>query len=122
VSAALHSALSIVTVTDVFTSPHIALTAITTGVLAAAIAAWWISGRQRVIHVVAVAFVTAAAVYLWRRSADMPQLNSDDLAGYSANDWLAPVITFIALTVYTSPCTGTCDSSLTPDATTRPER
>ena len=30
----------------------------------------------------------------------MPQLNRDGLSGYSANDWLAPVITFVVLSVY----------------------
>jgi hypothetical protein len=48
----------------------------------------------------AVGVIAAAAAYLWRASANMPQLNDDGLAGYSANDWLAPVITFVALTVY----------------------
>lgn len=96
----LHSAQLTAAGADVFTSSHIALTAIITGVLAAAIAIWRITGAQRVINIIAVALITTAAVYLWRRSADMPQLNSDGLAGYSANDWLAPVITFVALTVY----------------------
>ena len=31
----------------------------------------------------------------------MPQLNSDGLSGFSANDWLAPVVAFVALTVMT---------------------
>ena len=30
----------------------------------------------------------------------MPQLNRDGLAGYSANDWLAPVVVFVVLSVY----------------------
>ena len=30
----------------------------------------------------------------------MPQLNNDGLQAYSANDWLAPVITFVALSIY----------------------
>ena len=40
------------------------------------------------------------AVYLWRASANMPQLNNDGLQGYSANDWLAPVIVFVILSIY----------------------
>ena len=30
----------------------------------------------------------------------MPQLNADGLPGFSAGDWLAPVITYTALGVY----------------------
>jgi hypothetical protein len=30
----------------------------------------------------------------------MPQLNIDGLQGFSANDWLAPVITFVVLSLY----------------------
>ena len=46
------------------------------------------------------AVLAAAAVFLWRVSANMPQLNRDGLSGYSANDWLAPVVTFVVLSVY----------------------
>jgi hypothetical protein len=48
----------------------------------------------------AVALVTAASVFLWRASANMPQLNEDGLPGFSANDWLAPVLTYVFLGVY----------------------
>ena len=41
-----------------------------------------------------------AAVLLWRISANMPQLNDDGLPGFSANDWLAPVVTYVALSAY----------------------
>lgn len=50
--------------------------------------------------VVAVAVLAAGSVFLWRISANMPQLNSDGLPGFSANDWLAPVATYLFLTVY----------------------
>jgi hypothetical protein len=30
----------------------------------------------------------------------MPQLNRDGISGYSANDWLAPVVTFVVVTLY----------------------
>jgi hypothetical protein len=30
----------------------------------------------------------------------MPQLNSDGLPGFSANDWLAPVMTYLFLSAY----------------------
>jgi len=45
--------------------------------------------------------LAGAAVYLERASANMPQLNRDGVSGYSANDWLAPVVvTFVVLSVY----------------------
>jgi hypothetical protein len=39
-------------------------------------------------------------VFLWRVSANHPQLNRDGLQGFSANDWLAPVIVYVALSLY----------------------
>ncbi|MFI6951427.1 winged helix-turn-helix domain-containing protein [Streptomyces sp. NPDC050422] len=38
----------------------------------------------------AVGLLSGASVFLWRASANMPQLNDDGLPGFSANDWLAP--------------------------------
>lgn len=48
----------------------------------------------------AVAVLTAVAVFMWRISADMPQLNDDGLRPFSANDWAAPVLTYVVLGVY----------------------
>jgi hypothetical protein len=50
--------------------------------------------------VLAVAALSGGAVFLWRMSANMPQLNDDGLNGFSANDWAAPVLTYVALSVY----------------------
>ena len=44
--------------------------------------------------------LSAAAVLLLRKSANMPQLNDDGLSGFSANDWLAPTVTYVVLGVY----------------------
>lgn len=84
---------------DVFTHVHIALTAAATAILSAAIAAWRLRGH-RIVDSAAVAAVVGLSVYLWRASANLPQLNHDGISGYSANDWLAPVIVFVALSVY----------------------
>ena len=46
------------------------------------------------------AVLVGGTVYLWRASANMPQLNNDGIPGFSANDWLAPVVTFVVLSVY----------------------
>src|SRR6266849_221611 len=62
---------------DTFSHAHIAATAATTGAICAGI-----------------------AVYLLRASANMPQLNNDGIQGFSANDWLAPAIVFVVLSVY----------------------
>jgi hypothetical protein len=80
-----------------FSAVHILATAAITG-LAAAAAAWW--RLRRWPDVAAVFLVTGAAVFLWRLSANMPQLNDDGLQGFSANDWAAPVLAYVSLSVY----------------------
>lgn len=82
-----------------FSSGHIALTAVITGVLALAAAAWRLP-RRAWGDMVVIGLLAAASVFLWRLSANMPQLNSDGLPGFSANDWLAPVLTYLFLTLF----------------------
>ncbi|HMC52958.1 MAG TPA: hypothetical protein VKI64_09380 [Acidimicrobiales bacterium] len=86
--------------TDTFSHSRIALTAGVTGLICAGVALWRLGGETRILAGVAVGVIAGFAVYLWRASANMPQLNNDGLQGYSANDWLAPVVTFVALSVY----------------------
>ena len=85
---------------DVFTRAHIALTAGATGVIVLGFAWWRLRGRRVWITRFIVSLLAAAAVFLWRVSANMPQLNRDGLSGYAANDWLAPVVTYVVLSVY----------------------
>jgi hypothetical protein len=80
-----------------FSAVHILATAAITG-LAAAAAAWW--RLRRWADVAAVFLVSGATVFLWRLSANMPQLNDDGLQGFSANDWAAPVLAYVSLSVY----------------------
>ncbi|MCE3555462.1 hypothetical protein LWC33_28950 [Pseudonocardia sp. RS11V-5] len=83
----------------IFSVGHIALTAGITALLAFAVAIWRLpSGAW--LDVVAVAVLSGLAVLLWRFSANMPQLNDDGLPGFSANDWAAPVLTFVVLSLY----------------------
>lgn len=82
-----------------FSATHIALTAALTDVLVLAAAARRLP-RSAWPDVVAIGVLSAAAVFLWRISANMPELNSDGLPGFSANDWLAPVMTYIFLSAY----------------------
>jgi hypothetical protein len=78
---------------------HIAVTAALTAALALAAAVWRLP-RTMLVDQLAVAVLSFAAVLLWRWSANMPPLNDDGLPGFSANDWLAPVLTYVALAVY----------------------
>lgn len=85
-----------------FSTGHIALTAGVTGVLAAGFAVALLRGSSRVWESVVIGLLAAAAVFLFRASANMPQLNDDGLQGFSANDWLAPVVTFTLISLYRS--------------------
>jgi hypothetical protein len=85
---------------DVFSRSHIALTASLTGLIVLAFAVWRLDGSRPWIVRLAVTVLATAAVFFWRASANMPQLNRDGLAGFSPNDWLAPVVTFVVLSVY----------------------
>ena len=80
-----------------FSAAHILATAAITG-LAAAGAAWW--RLRRWPDTLAVFLVSGASVFLWRISANMPQLNADGLPGFSANDWAAPILTYVVLSAH----------------------
>jgi hypothetical protein len=82
-----------------FSAAHITLTAAITGVIALAAAAWRLP-RSAWIDIAAVAILSTASVLLWRLSANMPQLNDDGLPSFSANDWAAPVLTYLFLSLY----------------------
>jgi hypothetical protein len=82
----------------IFSTAHIVLTAAITTVFAAGAAFWRL--QRTWLEVLAVALLGGAAVFLWRLSANMPQLNDDGLPGFSANDWAAPMLVFVFLTIY----------------------
>jgi hypothetical protein len=90
----------VIATAETFSHAHIAATAATTGVICAGIAVWRITGRRRIALGLVIGLLAGFAVFLWRASANMPQLNNDGLSGYSANDWLAPVVVFVVLSVY----------------------
>ncbi|WP_225728763.1 MULTISPECIES: hypothetical protein [unclassified Nocardia] len=83
----------------VFSHAHILFTAVVTAAITAPFAVWRL-GRAGWIDIVGVTIVTGAATWLWRTSANLPQLNTDGLPGFSANDWLAPVLTYVLLSLY----------------------
>jgi len=86
-----------------FSTIHIAATAGITGVVALA-ASILVLGRSRsaVLESVVIGVLATVAVFLWRKSANMPQLNDDGLPPLSANDWLAPMLTYVVLGIYAS--------------------
>ena len=82
-----------------FTHRHILATAAATAALALGAARWRLP-RGAWTDIAAVTLLSGLSVFLWRVSANMPQLNADGLPGFSAGDWLTPVITYTALGVY----------------------
>jgi hypothetical protein len=85
--------------TTTFSVWHIALTAAATGLIALAAATWRLP-RNTWTDIGAVAILSTASVLLWRLSANMTPLNADGLHGFSANDWAAPILTYLFLTLY----------------------
>jgi hypothetical protein len=96
----------------VFSTSHIALTAAITGAAALAGAVLLLGRRSGLVDAVAIAILSAGAVFLWRKSANMPQLNDDGLPPFSANDWLAPVLTSVVLGMYAAVRRATNDRRL----------
>lgn len=83
----------------IFSVGHILLTAAITSALALIVALWRLP-RTAWPDILAITVLSGVAVLLWRLSANMPQLNDDGLPGFSANDWAAPALTFLFLTVF----------------------
>ncbi|MGH3515681.1 MAG: hypothetical protein ACRDRB_25960, partial [Pseudonocardiaceae bacterium] len=83
----------------IFSVVHILLTAAITSAVALLVALWRLP-RSAWPDIVAVTVLSGAAVLLWRLSANMPELNDDGLPGFSANDWAAPILTFVFLSLF----------------------
>jgi hypothetical protein len=86
----------------IFSAAHIAVTAAITGAVALVAGVLLLGRRRGLAESVAIAVLSAGAVFLWRKSANMPQLNNDGLSPFSANDWLAPTLTYVVLGMYAS--------------------
>ncbi|HZA09017.1 hypothetical protein [Mycobacterium sp.] len=82
-----------------FTTLHIALTSAITAVVGLPIA-WWRLRPTYPGEAIALAVLTGAAVFAWRLSANMPQLNNDGIHPFSANDWAAPILVYVVLSCY----------------------
>jgi hypothetical protein len=85
---------------SIFTTGHIAATAAISGLAAATVAVLWLRGERRTLDALAIGLLTGGAVFLLRKSANMSQLNNDGLQPFSANDLLAPTVTFVVLGLY----------------------
>jgi hypothetical protein len=83
----------------VFSNVHILLTALVTAVVTL-IAAVWRLGRAAWIDICGITVAAGASVFLWRVSANTAALNADGLQGFSANDWLAAVLTYVLVSLY----------------------
>ena len=83
----------------VFSTVHVLLTALISSGVALIVAVWRLP-RRAWPDIIAVAVLSGAAVFLWRLSANMPQLNDDGLPGFSANDWAAPALSYLFLAGY----------------------
>jgi hypothetical protein len=94
--------MQLVATTAVFGTAHIAVTAAITGAFALVASVLVLGRRRGLVESVAIAILSVGAVFLWRKSANMPQLNDDGLSPFSANDWLAPVVTYVVLGMYAS--------------------
>jgi hypothetical protein len=83
----------------IFSVVHILLTAAITSALALIIALWRLPATAWP-DILAITVLSGGAVVLWRLSANMPALNDDGLPGFSANDWAAPVLTYVFLSLF----------------------
>ncbi|MGH9208563.1 MAG: hypothetical protein ACRD1G_18755, partial [Acidimicrobiales bacterium] len=84
-----------------FSTAHIGGTAALCGVLAAALA-YWVQRPRSWLTAGGIGFAAAIATFGWRLAANMPQLNRDGFPGFSANDLMAPVVTYVLVGIYAS--------------------
>lgn len=84
---------------SVFSIAHIAITAAIATCVSLALLRWRL--RERSLGEAALlALIAGISVFIWRLSANVPQLNDDGVPGFSPNDWLCPVITYVFLETY----------------------
>jgi hypothetical protein len=57
-------------------------------------------GRTSMRETAVVALIVGIAVLGWRLSGNIPTLNNDPIAGFSPNDWLCPIVTYVCLGIY----------------------
>jgi len=65
---------------------------------------WWRLRATYPGEAIIVAALSGGAVFAWRISANMPQLNDDGIPLFSANDWAAPMLVYVSLGCYAGLC------------------
>jgi hypothetical protein len=85
-----------VNIVTTFSVWHIAGTAAVCGLIATPLTYFWLSPHSAG-RAAAVGSVVFVATFGWRTVANMPQLNRDGINGFSPNDLLAPVVTYVLL-------------------------
>jgi len=82
---------------------HIAITAVITAAVGLPVV-WWRLRATYPGEAIIVAALSGGAVFAWRISANMPQLNDDGIPLFSANDWAAPMLVYVSLGCYAGLC------------------
>jgi hypothetical protein len=82
-----------------FSALHIGATALAAGAIALLVSYWRLRPRSW-LDAAAISTVVAVATFAWRLPANVHALNSDGVPGFSANDLLAPIVTYILLGMY----------------------
>jgi len=82
---------------ETFSTLHIAATAALVAVLSFPIALSWLRSAPRAAEA---AMVAGLGTFGWRLAANVDALNSDGMPWVSANDALAPIVTYVLLGMY----------------------
>lgn len=82
-----------------FSTAHITFTAVLVGVLAIPLA-YWLLRPPSPMTIATICTLAALATFGERLCANMTQLNDDGVPMFSANDLLAPALTYIVLSIY----------------------
>ena len=62
------------------------------------------AARDLPCEAIILAALSGGAVFAWRISANMPQLNDDGVPLFSTNDWAAPMLVYVSLGCYAGLC------------------
>jgi hypothetical protein len=84
---------------SVFPLWWIAITATLAGIISFVIVRWRYPALS-MLETAVVALIVGISVLAWRLTGNIPTLNNDPIAGFSPNDWLCPMITYVCLGLY----------------------
>ena len=84
---------------SVFPLWWIAITATSAGIISFVIMRWRYPALS-MPETAVVALIVGISVLGWRLSGNIPTLNNDPIAGFSPNDWICPIVTYVCLGIY----------------------